>query len=182
MVKLCSHEKGGRAPLTQNRFLRLRKLLLVLDWDRAVGNFCRCGNAKRMRDFLTRIRMNQENPSAHSVYLTRKNQKIVIRRDCGMDCGRWDIRLNKILFGSPWNASSSFSISFAIVFSGYFLRTLHTVSLNRGECTGWGVATFISASTYRHFASYSSRSFCFAHASLDRGDAQQIAVSELKYD
>jgi hypothetical protein len=75
-----------------------------------------------MRDFLVRNLKNLKNPSPGTTYLTPKI-RVVFRAGFKMGWDERDARLSKMLFGSPSNASSSLSRSFAIVFSGYFLRT-----------------------------------------------------------
>ena len=50
--------------------------------------------------------------------------------------GKRDARLSKMLFGSPSNASSSFSRFFAIVFSGCFFKTWSVTSSNRLNVPG----------------------------------------------
>lgn len=100
-TNLFSHGNHGRVLLAQNRFLRIRKLLLVVDQGRTVGSSGHCGDARRMGDFLARNQRNQESPIARSVYLAHKNRMIVVRTDCETNWGKWGVRLNKILFGSP---------------------------------------------------------------------------------
>lgn len=75
-----------------------------------------------MGDFLAQTRKKTKNPSPESGCLAQ-SRIIVIRIGFETGCSKRDVRLRKMLFGSPSNASSSFSRSFAIVFSGYFFKT-----------------------------------------------------------
>ena len=71
-VKLCPHGWGGRVlllVLARNQFLRLRKLLLVADWGRAVVNPGHRGNGRYMGDFLARTPKNLKSPSPGLAYL-----------------------------------------------------------------------------------------------------------------
>ena len=75
-----------------------------------------------MGDLLAQTQKKPKNQSPESGYLAQ-SRIIVIGINFGMGCGKRDVRLKKMLFGSPSNASSSFSRSFAVVFSGYFFKT-----------------------------------------------------------
>lgn len=125
-MKLRPRGWGGHVllllALARSQFLRLRKLLLAVVLGGVAVNHGRRGNVRYMGGFLAQTLNNLKSPSPGSGCLTQKSQ-IIIRMDCEMGRGERDARLNNILFGSPSNASSSFSKSVAIVFSGYFFKT-----------------------------------------------------------
>jgi len=79
-------------------------------------------DVRYMGDFLVQTQKNLKNPSPESGCLAQ-SRITVIGINFEMCCGKRDVRLKKMLFGSPSNASSSFSRSFAVVFSGYFFKT-----------------------------------------------------------